>query len=186
MLKKVSDWIHHVSKGWVAFSATVIFLLFTALVLPGQSLKAESETQASGSPDLSFFYSVDDLYRMADAYGETGRDSYIRARFSFDLIWPLVYMLFLCTGISWVYGKAFSPDSLWQRMNLVPVLAALFDYLENIATSLVMQKYPAQFPIMAGLAPIFTLGKWMLVGGSFVLLIVGVVVGGWRWLKKDR
>jgi len=186
MLKKISDWIHHVSKGWVALSATVIFLLFTALVLPAQSSKVESGESSVGSPDLSFFYSADDLYQMAEAYGPQGREAYIRARFTFDLIWPLVYMLFLCTGISWVYRKAFSPDSFWQRMNLVPVLAALFDYLENIATSLVMQQYPAQLPIVAGLAPIFTMAKWMLVGGSFVLLIVGVVVGGWRWLKKGR
>lgn len=186
MLKKVSNWIHRVSKGWVALSALVIFVLFTALVLPAQSSKAVIATNSAGSPDLSFFYSADDLYQMAEAYGQEGRVAYIQARFTFDLIWPLVYMLFLCTGISWVYGKTFAPDSLWQRMNLVPVLAALFDYFENIATSLVMQQYPDQLPIVAGLAPIFTLGKWMLVGGSFVLLIVGVGVGGWRWLKKDR
>jgi hypothetical protein len=186
MLKKLSNLIHHVSKGWVALLSVLIFLLFTALVLPKQSARAELETKAAGSPDMSFYYSEDDLYQMAEAYGQSGREAYIRARFTFDLIWPLVYTLFLTTVISWVYQKAFPPDSPWQRMNLVPVFGILFDYLENISTSLVMMQYPDRLPLVATLASVFTMGKWILIGGSFVLLILGVVVGIWRWLKRDR
>jgi hypothetical protein len=183
MLKKASVWIQHVSKGWVAFSALVIFLLFTAIVLPKGSSQAALETNASGSPDLSLFYSVDELYQMADAYGETGRDAYIRARFTFDLIWPLVYTLFLATAISWLYQKAFTPESLIQRVNLMPVLAGLFDYLENISTSLVMMQFPDRIPLVALLASLFTLVKWILIGSSFVLLMVGAGVGIVRYIK---
>jgi hypothetical protein len=86
---------------------------------------------------------TDDLYRMAEAYGEEGRRAYIRVRFTFDLIWPLVYLLFSATTTSWVFGKAFPPDSLWQRASLVPLLGTLFDYLENLSTSLVMLPLPA-------------------------------------------
>ncbi len=186
MLKKISDWIRSISNGWVALSTLLIFLLFTALVLPAQSSRTKLETNAAGSPDMSFFYTGADLYKMAEAYGEAGRDAYIRARFTFDLIWPVVYTIFLTTAISWVYRKAFEPDSLWQRMNLLPVFAALFDYLENISTSLVMMQFPNQLPLVAMLAPVFTLGKWILIGSSFILLIVGVVFGVWRWLKKDQ
>lgn len=183
MLRKLSDWIHRVSKGWVALSALVIFLLFTALVLPNQSSKASPEARAVGSPDMSFFYTANDLHRMAEAYGQAGREGYIQARFSFDLIWPLVYTVFLCTSISWVYGKAFDAGSLWQRMNLVPLLAIMFDYLENISTSLVMLQFPNRLPLVAMLSPVFTMGKWILVTGSFALLVAGLVVGVWRWFK---
>jgi hypothetical protein len=185
MLKKISDWIRTISNGWVALSTLLIFLLFTALVLPAQSSRAKMETNTAGSPDMSFFYTAADLYKMADAYGEAGRVAYIRARFTFDLIWPVVYTIFLTTAISWVFRKAFEPYSLWQRMNLVPLFAALFDYLENISTSLVMQQFPNRIPLVAMLASIFTMGKWILIGSSFILLIVGVVVGVWQWLKKD-
>lgn len=64
---------------------------------------------------------------MAEAYGESGRQAYIRARFTFDLVWPLVYTLFLATAISWVLGRAFALDSCWQRANLAPLLNAIFD-----------------------------------------------------------
>jgi hypothetical protein len=183
MLTKLSEWLQRVSKGWVAVSALVIFLLFTALVLPDQSSKASPEVRMAGSPDMSFFYKANDLYRMAEAYGQAGREAYIRVRFSFDLIWPLVYTVFLCTCISWVYGKAFNAGSPWQRMNLVPLFAILFDYLENISTSLVMLQFPNRLPLIAMLAPVFTMGKWILVTGSILLLVVGLVVGAWRWFN---
>ena len=186
MWKWMSDWLHRVTSGWVALSALAIFLLFSALVLPGQTARSEANTGDAGSPDMSFYYSTDDLYHMAEVYGEQGREAYVRVRFTFDLIWPLVYTLFLGTAISWVYGKAFTSDSRWQRANLVPVLGALFDYLENLSTSVVMLRYPDRTAVVDSLAPVFTSVKWVLVAGSFVLLFAGVVVGMWRRARKSN
>ena len=49
------------------------------------------------------------------------------------------------------------------------------DYLENLSTSLVMARYPDPTPVIVWLAPVFTLSKWIFVGGSFVVLVVGIV-----------
>ena len=184
MGKQISDWLRRVSTGWVALSTLLIFILFSALVLPQQATKAEQETGSTDSPDMSFFYSAGDLYRMAESYGEEGRQAYIRARFTFDLVWPLVYTLFLTTGIGWVFGKAFAPDSRWQRANLAPLWGALFDYLENLSTSLVMLRFPDQTPVVDVLAPVFTALKWGFLGASFVLLFGGIVVAAWRLMKQ--
>ncbi len=178
-----SKWISRISTSWVALSALLIFLLFTALVLPGQASQANAENGGAGSPDLSFFYTADDLYQMAESYGEQGRDAYVRARFTFDLVWPVVYTFFLVTGISWVYFRAFPPASLWQRANLVPLFGALFDYLENLSTSLVMARYPDLTPVVDTLAGYFTLVKWVLVTASFVILLFGIVILAWRRLR---
>ena len=186
MLGTVSDWLRRASTGWVALAALVIFLLFTALVLPQQASQAEQETGQTESPDTSLFYSPRALYRMAEAYGEEGRRAYVRARFTFDLVWPLVYTLFLVTATCWAFGRAFPPGSRWQRANLVPLLAALFDYLENVSTSIVMLRYPAQTPVVDLLAPVFTLFKWALLGAAFLLLALGIVVAAWRWVQGRR
>ena len=184
MWTRISDWLSQVSTGWMALAGLVIFLLFSALVLPRQSAAAEEVAGGAGSPDTSIFYSPADLYQMAEAYGEEGRSAYIRARFTFDVIWPLVYTLFLGTAISWLFGRAFASDSRLQRANLAPVLGALFDYLENVSTSLVMLRYPDQTAVVDVLAPVFTLLKWVFVGGSFVLLSAGVVAVLWHWLRN--
>ena len=185
MGKSFSDWLHRVSTGWVALSALLVFLSFSALVLPRQASRAEQETGDTASPDMSFYYSAGDLYDMAEAYGESGRAAYVRARFTFDLVWPVVYALFLTTAVSWIYGRAFPPGSPWRLANLLPLLAALFDYLENVATSIVMLRYPQPTALIDVLAPVFTVVKWSLLGLSFVLLFGGLVVALWQRLRPD-
>jgi len=186
MINRFSDWLRAVSSGWVTLAALLIFVLFSALVLPGQSTAADEVAGNAGSPDMSFFYTPDDLYRMAEAYGETGRRGYVRARFTFDLIWPVVYTLFLVTAISCAFGRAFAPDSRWQRANLLPVLGAVFDYVENISTSVVMLRYPEPTALLDLLAPVATGLKWLSLGVSFLLLAAGITIAIWRWGQQRR
>jgi hypothetical protein len=183
-MKNLSSWIQKISKGWMALASLIIFVLFTAFVLPKQASLAESGTGNSKSPDMSFVYTSDDLYQLAQAYGETGRISYIKARFSFDLIWPVVYMIFLTTGISWLFQRVFRQGSLWQLANVMPLCGMILDYLENISTSVVMIRYPDPTAVVDIFAPIFTLTKWLFVGGSFVLLLFGLIVWIWQLIGK--
>jgi hypothetical protein len=184
MLKRFSDWLNQVTNGWIFLLALLIFVLFTALVLPGQAAEAEVNAAGAGSPDLSFYYTPQDLYNMAEAYGVGGREAYIKARFTFDLIWPVVYTFFLTVSISWLFSRAFDPDSFWRRLNLVPVFAMAFDYLENISSSLIMLRYPQETPVVVTLAPIFTMLKWILISGSIILLLLGVIFGIWQWIRN--
>jgi hypothetical protein len=184
MIKHFSDWLYKISTGWVALSGLIILLLFMVFVLPGQTTRSGTEDQEAITPDLSFYYSAEDLYNSAEVYGEEGRRSYVEARFTFDLVWPLVYTYFLTTSISWIFSRAFSPDTIWRYANLLPVAGMLFDYLENISTSLVMIRYPEQTPVIDTLAAIFTMFKWTFIAASFLLLIVGILAGIWEWYKR--
>ena len=186
MITRFSTWLHKESTTWVALAALVIFLLFMVLVVPRQAAKFERESGEAGSPDTSLIYTPTALYRLADAYGPEGRRAYVRSRFTFDLAFPLVYAAFLVTAISWLYERAFPVGSAWQYANLAPVLGALLDYLENTSASLVMARYPLRTPVVAALAPGFTLLKWIFVGGSFALLLIGAGVGLWRWVTGAR
>ena len=158
----------------------MIFALFTALVLPAQAARSEVYTENAMSPDSSLFYTADDLYQAAQAYGAEGRAAYVKSRFTFDSIWPLVYAAFLGTGISWLYKRAFRESSAWQLANLAPLLGALLDYLENLSTSIVMVLYPTRAFVIGAMAPILTLLKWVLIGSSFGLLMLGIAVALWR------
>jgi hypothetical protein len=184
MGKRVSDGLRRISTGWVTLAALALFLAFSILVLPGQSRRAATYGEGAGSPDTSFLYSAGDLYRMAEAYGAPGRAEYVRARFTFDLIFPLVYTLCLTTAISWVYGKAFAADSRRQWANLAPLAGALFDYLENISASIVMLRYPARTAVLDSLASPFTVAKWVFIGVSFLLLLLGVAVYVWQRIQR--
>jgi positive regulator of sigma E activity len=71
-------------------------------------------------------------------------------------------------------------------INLLPVLGMIGDYLENISTSIVMYMYPILIPILAWMAGIFTALKWILIAGSFIGLLVGVVLMVWHTIRKGR
>ena len=184
-MKQFSNWLYKISTGWVTLTAVLIFILFTALVLPSQSNQAATDDEV-GSPDLSIYYSADDLYDMAEAYGQAGRDEYIRARFTFDLVWPLVYTFFLATSISWIYKRIGSEGGTWRLINLLPVLGMLGDYLENAATSIVMWRFPLATPPIDWFAGIFTTLKWLLIAGSFISLLVGLILLAWQFLSRRQ
>ena len=184
MLKRLSTLLRSFSTGPVTLLALIIFLLFTTLVLPVQAAQADEVSNGAASPDTSFFYSPNDLYQMAETYSPDGRAAYIRARWTFDVIWPMVYTFFLVTSISWTMARAFPVESRWQYANLAPVLGAFLDYFENISTSLVMARFPLPTPVVDFLAPFFTLLKWVFVNGSFVLLLIGLGLAVWRGVKR--
>ena len=184
MLHRLSSWLSKLSTGLVALISVVVFTLFTVFVLPNQSASSTTQSPETGSPDLSFYYSSTKLYQMAESFGEGGRDAYIRVRFTFDLIWPLVYGFFLVSTLSWLLKSSFPIESIWQRANLLPVVGVIFDYLENISTSLVMGRYPAQTPVVDWLAGIFTAFKWITIGGSFAILVVALFLAIWKKVSR--
>ena len=177
---RLSSWLYKVSTRRVALLALIIFVVFSALVLPGQSAAARDNSHGAASPDTSLFYTPDDLYRMAEAHGPEGRAAYVRARWSFDVAFPLVYGAFLATAISWLFAQVIPAQGVGRLANLVPVLAVIFDFCENTCTSLVMLAYPERIVLTALLAAVFTPVKWLLVIGSMALLLAGL----WMWLRR--
>ncbi len=171
MVENFSQRLHKISSSRVALAALLVFLLFTVLVLPRMGSNPASGGEAR-IPDTSLFYTPQDLYAMADAYGQAGRQAYIQARFTFDVIWPLIYTAFLASSLGWLARRVFKPGSRWMLANLLPVLGMLLDFAENMSTSLVMARYPALTPMAAYIAPWFTLSKWLVLGACFGVLVV--------------
>jgi hypothetical protein len=185
VVQTVSNALSRISSGPVALAGVLIFLLFGALVLPRQAAAAERAAGDAGSPDTSFLYSPADLVRQAEAYGDEGRAAYVRARWTFDLVFPLIYGFFLLTSISWLLRSSLAADSPWHRYNLVPLAAVAFDFLENTATSWVMSRYPAGTPVAALAAPWFTFSKWLFVYGSFGVLAIAALGAIMQALRRS-
>ena len=59
---------------------------------------------------------------------------------------------------------------------MLPFGAVIFDYLENISTSIVMWFYPLRVDFIGFLATVLTPIKWTLLSIAFLLLIPGLLV----------
>jgi hypothetical protein len=172
VLKKFSLWINKVSVWWVALVFMLLFIVFTATVVVSQSDKAAVYQGDAGSVDLRFWYTADDVFNMAKEYGQEGREAYIQARYSFDVIFPLMYVAFLATSISFLFGLQFETGNKWMFLNLVPIMGMVFDLLENGLAIVIMGAYPDKLVIFASIVPFMTMLKWIFVGGSFLIIIV--------------
>lgn len=151
--------------------SSIIFVLFMIVVLPIVSDYTQELTGSNLSPDTSIFYSSSELFDMADEYGKEGRSAYINLRFTFDIVWPIVYFMFLAS-LTCVLVNSNKHKEKYKNLVLLPILGVIFDFLENIASSIVMYNYPVKMVFFAELAPFMTLFKWIFIGLSFAAIIV--------------
>lgn len=155
---------------WVIL-ITVIFFVFSSLAFPQMTKYSDAKIGELDSPDESFVYSTSELYEMVESYGEIGREAYIKIRWTFDLIWPIGYTLFL---ISWIIKLSeYIPDKRRLRYAyIIPFSAVGFDYMENIGATIVMARYPLKSGIIATITPVISLIKWLAVAGSILIIIL--------------
>ena len=179
-MKKVSDFLYRFSTGWVALPALLIFFTFSLLTLPGENQRTEMYGQGVGSPDTSLINSGERLLTIAETYGEEGRAAYIRARWTFDLAFPILYTVFYLTSISFILKRIVRKESKLRILNLLPLLGMVFDLAENSATTSIMSAYPGLNPAGLLLAQVFTPLKWLFVGLSMILLVLLLLI----WLVK--
>jgi hypothetical protein len=182
-IKALSEKIFQLSTIKVMIVSIIIFILFMALILPAASAHSQKISGSSASPDTSLIYSADDIYDMADAYGEQGRRSYVNMRFSFDLVWPIVYLLFMTTVLANLL-KCFDSDSKMRCFVLIPLFGAIFDYLENIFAAITIARFPSKTPVIAQLTPVFTMIKWALLGVGFTLILALLIYRIYRRIKE--
>lgn len=183
LMQRISQYFYSKSSFWVFLITLTLFVMFMLVVLPSESDRSAQVTGSVTSPDTTFYYTRDQLYQIAEDFGLEGRLYYLDSRISFDIIWPLVYTFFLINAISWLLNKTILEESKLRLLNLTPLVAILLDYMENITNMIVMFRFPGQTDILASLAGIITSLKWVFVGGSFLILVFGVVL--WVGVKTN-
>ncbi len=167
----------------VVLLSGILFSVFVAYVLPDYAARSATYTVAATAPDLRLFYSPADLYAAAEAWGELGRSAYVASKFGFDVVWPLVYTFFLTAMLAFLLPHCLAASSRYMQLNVLPVTAMFLDFFENACLARFFAYYPAASPVAVEVAPWFTLGKWILIGLSFALILILAVVAARRGLR---
>lgn len=167
---------------WVVIISTLVFALFIAIVLPRVSAYTEEAVGGLGSPDTSFFYSGSALFDFAESYGQQGRRTYIFLRWTFDVVWPLVYMMFLLSlTVQLVKGLRVK----WvHHLYWLPIIATAFDYLENSLATLVMLLFSTRWLWLGTLTSIASTLKWATLSLAFVAVGGLMLVRVFRYFIK--
>jgi len=195
-MKKLSDWVYRISSIWIVLFFFLLLLLFALVILPGHTTidaAEKAEGAAPGIPDLALWYNPGYLYEIAEAYGEAGRIEFVKMHAGLDVVWPLVYVGFLAVALSWTAGRITETgrttvrfQKIILRLNLIPVSAGIFDFLENLLTSVIVFRFPEQSPGFDSLAPVITFIKWILIFFSVLLLSAGLITLGFRSVRQKQ
>ncbi|PKG32374.1 hypothetical protein, partial [Methanoregula sp.] len=155
-------------------------LLITGVLGNGRPFGIEelkSITGGVGILDMEVFYTPEQAYTFLAAMGDAGRAFELTHIIPIDLLVPLFYGLFLSTFISWLLHRWLPAASPWHRLNVIPVIGALFDYLENLGIIAMLLAWPLEMYSIAQITMAATLLKF----GFSVLagVVVLCAVAGW-------
>jgi hypothetical protein len=174
--------LHRLASGRTILILLGLYLLFTFVVFAPLIQQIKALSGGIGMIDTEYTYTPEKAFQMVAAYGEQGRLLYAAATLTADLLYPVVYSLFLSLLILFTFGRIFSPGSPLQGLVYLPFLAALADYLENASVVTLLASFPHQPLLVAQAANLFTGLKWGLLLVSLVLALAGLL----GWLIKRQ
>jgi hypothetical protein len=154
-----------------------------------QKLKALAEKGAfseEDSPTLDSDRSYDatiahELFRKL---GHEGRQLYAWTEITLDLIFPIIYSLFLSLLIIYIFQK-FSNAKSPLSLAMLPFIAMAFDYGENILIAVMLFAYPQKHSVLALVASLFTKLKWGFIVLSFGTILFGLIFLVVKLLSKQ-
>ena len=159
-------------KGCIVIS--IVFIVFIVIVLPVISKLTESVTHTSFSPDTAIFYSTNEFYEAMEIYGKAGRDFYVLLRWTFDVIWPLVYFSFLISVLGHLTRN--HPKERRLLILLIPLVSVIFDFFENTFATLNVVIYPSKIEFLIVLLQGMSLMKWFFIVLAMLAIIYSLIV----------
>jgi hypothetical protein len=163
--------------NWKTVIVLVILILpFNVFIFPTRSAKLR-ELAGKNVPtvDSMFAYTPTQVYDVISDYGEQGRQHHAVTELTADLVYPILYSLLLGLLVTLIFRRAYASTSFMRNLWLLPFVAALTDYGENATVATLLLRYPQKLTGVAWAASLFTTAKWVLVGASFILMVVGLV-----------
>lgn len=174
-------------KNFIRHPATIlttwfVFVFAMVVILPAVSYNA-SMAGLNESIDTNFSFDPQAIYSILDSYGESGRMFYVRQRWTFDLIWPLIYAIPLFLTLN---RFVLSEHKLKKFIKLTPLLAVLFDYLENIVFTFLALSFPSQFVNLEILGVMLSLTKWVLLMTAMISTLIYSILALFLYFKPIK
>ena len=108
--------------------------------------------------------------RVPGGCGEPGRLAYVHLQLA-DLLYPAISGLFLASALAMVLVRLARPSSVVVAAAALPLLGAIFDYLENTAAWGSLAVYP-ESAMTSDLLGYATVAKQVCSWASWALLVV--------------
>jgi len=132
------------------------------------------------APDMKLFdmspggYTFEYAGDLLTAIGEKGRQTYLALQLPLDFIYPGLFAVTYTLLLTWLFSKGFARDSSVFYLALVPAVAGLLDYLENIGIIMMLNSFPDISAVTVAFASMSSVIKSLFTVGFYLLLLVGI------------
>lgn len=139
--------------------ASAAFAVTHLLPLPGTLHDVMRHNGGQKILDLQPQFSADGVYQRLAAFGESGRESYLRMMLSMDMLFPLAFTTFLVLLALYVVRKADTGPVLQLLLPLVPLGYLIADLAENLSIAWLLLAYPSRHDGLAGVLGYISVAK---------------------------
>lgn len=120
---------------------------------------------------------------LLDALGEKGRNIYLYRQIPLDLLFPSLLGITFCLIFAYFLRYLNKLDSKWYYLVFLPLLAGLFDYLENTGFISLLISYPVIPEWLVILSNIFSILKSSFSTLFYTTLLILMIIAGVKKLK---
>lgn len=174
MLMRIRRLIERAANLKILLVLFVCLLPFNIVFFPARSQRLTAYLGYQTTVlDSHFFTPPQDVYRYFSDLGAPGRQLYALSEVTLDLLYPLLYGIFLGLLIAWLCSRLFPASSGLRWLPLLPLAGALADLGENLSITVLLLVYPSQLPWLVYLANLFGMLKWAFVLSSLALILLG-------------
>ncbi|WP_405397138.1 hypothetical protein [Maribacter sp. Asnod2-G09] len=130
-------------------------------------------------------YDLEYVNTLFHTLGDTGRQMYLTKQIPVDMMYPLLFGISYAAVLAYFLLKLPKLNSKFLYLCLLPVIAGLADYLENIGIISMLNTYPNVTGSSVNITSIFSVIKSSATSIYFLTLIVVLIVLGLRRMKSN-
>ena len=122
---------------------------------------------------------------LFNTLGENGRKTYLTNQIPVDMIYPLLFGLTYSLLLAYFLKKLNKLKSPFTYLCLLPIIAGITDYLENIGIITMLNDYPDLTETTVNATNTFSVIKSTSTSIFFISLIVILIILGIKFIKRQ-
>ena len=131
-------------------------------------------------------YNQDYVNKLFKTLGENGREIYLTSQIPVDMIYPLLFGLTYSLLLAYFLKKLNILKSSFKYLCLLPIIAGIADYMENIGIIAMLNSYPDLTETLVNATNTFSVIKSTSTSIFFIALIVILIILGIKFIKRNK
>jgi mannose/fructose/N-acetylgalactosamine-specific phosphotransferase system component IID len=131
-------------------------------------------------------YDFNYVNKLFNTLGNEGRKAYLTGQIPIDMIYPLLFGVSYCLLMAYFLKKINKHKTPFIYLCLLPIIAGIADYIENIGIITMLNNYPDFTETTVSVTNIFSVVKSISTSIFFLALVVILLLFGIKLLKKTK